>query len=354
MLENEGELAPQADTRKDILAQQFEEVETAAAAPNPEPAKLTNDDRPRDDKGKFVPKDVDDDRFSPTYGKEKKASAEPELPLGDVPVEPPVWERPPNSWKKDYHDVWKAADPKLREYAYQREEQMRAGIEPLIPKAKFADEVNKVLEPYMGTLRGLGVTPPQAIEALIRTDHTLRNSSPEERRQLFLRLASQYGVNLTPVEGEQPPQMQLPPEVFSLKNELTNLRGEVLSWKEQQERAANEKLQGEITRFGQKHEFFEDVREDMAMLLQSGRADTMEDAYDKAIRLNPELFDQIQTRKQAEEAAKTSAALDAAAKKAKTAAVSVKSSTPGSPTTAKATNRREMLAEQIGGIDSRL
>lgn len=345
MLENEVEQAPQADTRKDILAQQFEEVETAAVA-NPEPAAHApaDGDRPRAPDGKFIPKEA------------KTAATELPLETPTQPaVEPPVWERPPQSWKKDYHEIWKAADPKLREYAYQREEQMRAGIEPLIPKAKFADEVNKVLEPYMGTLRGLGVSPPQAIEALIRTDHALRNSSPDERRQLFFRLASQYGVNLNPVEGEAPQQMQqLPPEVFNLKNELTNLRGEVLSWKEQQERNANEQLQSEINKFSLKHEHFEDVREDMAMLLQSGRADTMEDAYDKAIRLNPELFDQIQSRKQAEEAARNSAALDAAAKGARRAAVSVKSSTPGAAPTTNATDRRSRIAEQFDNLSERL
>ena len=37
-------------------------------------------------------------------------------------VEPPVWERPPASWKKDFHEVWTTADPKLKEYAWQRED----------------------------------------------------------------------------------------------------------------------------------------------------------------------------------------------------------------------------------------
>lgn len=348
MLENETVDAPQADTRKDVLAQQFAQVETEAAA-NPAPVisapkveAAPTGERLRAPDGKFIP---------------KEAAAAPIAPVVDPtapPAEPPIWERPPQSWKKDFHEPWKTIDPKSREYIWQREEQMRAGIEPLIPKAKFADEVQKVLEPYMGTLRGLGVSPPQAIEALIRTDHTLRNSPPDQRRQIFMQLASQYGVSLNPVEGEQPQQGQMPPEVFNLKNELTNLRGEVLSWKEQQERAANEQLQLEINKFSAKHEFFEDVRPTMAKLLQSGMAETMDDAYEQAIRLNPELFDTIQSRKQAEEAAKNSAALNDAAKRARAAAVSVKSSTPGAPPTTKAQDRRSKLAEQFDGLSERL
>ena len=43
--------------------------------------------------------------------------------------EPAVWERPPASWKKDYHEVWQTADPRLKEYAWQREEEMKKGVE---------------------------------------------------------------------------------------------------------------------------------------------------------------------------------------------------------------------------------
>lgn len=42
-----------------------------------------------------------------------RTQPEPDL---EPPPEPPVWERPPASWKKDYHEAWTTADPKLKEY----------------------------------------------------------------------------------------------------------------------------------------------------------------------------------------------------------------------------------------------
>jgi hypothetical protein len=82
------------------------------------------------------PQEIQDAKPAQTVQADPEAAAEPE--------EKPVWERPPSSWKRDYHEIWETADPKLKQYAYQREEEMRAGIEPLIPKAKFADEVKQI------------------------------------------------------------------------------------------------------------------------------------------------------------------------------------------------------------------
>ena len=129
-----------AEARRDLLAQQFDEVEAAPAA---EPA------RARDDTNK--------------YAKPAPEAAPAEIEA----VEEPVWKRPPASWKKDYHEVWQGADDRLKEYAFQREEQMKAGIEPLKSKAQYADQMQEVIAPYMQTITGLGIDAPKAVKALI-------------------------------------------------------------------------------------------------------------------------------------------------------------------------------------------
>ena len=84
------------------------------------------------------------------------------------------------------------------------------------------------------------------------------------------------------------------------------------------------------------------------------RSDTLEDAYNKALRLNPELFERVQQAQQAEANAKKSAELNRAAKAARAAAVSVRSSTPGTNTAPKAQDRRTLLAEQFDAMSERL
>jgi hypothetical protein len=267
-------------------------------------------------------------------------------------VEEPIWKRPPSSWKRDYHEVWQTADDKLKEYAWQREEEMRKGVEPLLGKAQFADKMQRVMQPYEQTIRGLGMEPEIAVEALMRADYTLRTAPADQKRAYLAQLASQYGINL----GEIDPYSQpgpVDPAVYQLQNELNNIRGEVVGWKQQQEQAQNQALQAEINDFAQTADHFEDVRPTMISLLQGGVATTLEEAYEKAIRLDDNIYSEVQKGRQAQDDVAKRDAANKAAKAAKAAAVSVRSSTPGGQPTAKAQDRRSMLFEQFDNMNER-
>jgi gas vesicle protein len=311
-----------AEARRDLLKEQFDEVEAA-----PEPA--------RDDTGK--------------YAKPAPEAAPTEIEA----VEEPVWKRPPASWKKDYHEVWQGADDRLKEYAFQREEQMKAGIEPLKSKAQYADQMQEVIAPYMQTITGLGIDAPKAVKALMEADHILRTSQPHEKQQYFARLAQSYGINLNDVGGLQQ-QAPVDPQFYALQNELNSVRGEVQNWKQQQEQQQNQVLLGEINQFSQKAEHFEEARPVMIQLLQSGVATDLQDAYDKAVRLDPGLFETVHAGKQAQAEQVKRAGADRVAKAARAAAVSVRGSTPGAATQSKAQDRRALLAEQFENLSERL
>jgi hypothetical protein len=165
-------------------------------------------------------------------------------------------------------------------------------------------------------------------------------------------LASQYGINL----GEIDPYSQpgpVDPAVYQLQNELNNIRGEVVGWKQQQEQAQNQALQAEINDFAETADHFEDVRPTMISLLQGGVATTLEEAYEKAIRLDDNIYSEIQKSLQAQNDVAKRDAANKAAKAAKAAAVSVRSSTPGGQPTAKAQDRRSMLFEQFDNMNER-
>jgi hypothetical protein len=328
--------ALEAPDRKELLEQQFTEMEQA----EPEAAEAKPAlERPRAPDGKFAP-----------LAPQGKASAAPLEPSAE-----PLWKRPPASWKKDYHEVWATADDKLKEYAHQREEQMKAGVQPLMEKAKFADEVQQVVAPYMNIIRGLGATPVTAIKALMGADYTLRTGTPQEKLALFQRLAQQYGVSFN---GAEMPQVD--PNQNALAQQLNQLRGEWAGWQEKQRETQTTAVVSKIEKFAETHEHFSAVEDKMVQLIQSGiitgenEEAKLQNAYDKAIRLDDGLFEQMQTARQAEAQKNTVALKNEAAKKARSAAVSVKSSTPGTHTTPKAQNRREMLSEAFDNVDSRL
>jgi hypothetical protein len=274
-----------------------------------------------------------------------RTQPEPDL---EPPAEPPVWERPPASWKKDYHEAWTTADPKLKEYAWKREEEMKAGVQPLLSKAQFADQMQQAIEPYMQNIRGLGIEAPQAVKALMEADNVLRHGSPQQKQQYFAQLAQQYGINMGETQF-QPTD----PNFYAIQNELAQVRGEVLNWKQAQETAQNQALLQEINQFQTKAEYFEEARPTMIQLLNSGVAQDLQDAYEKAIRLDNDLFTKHQQASQGQADAAKREASNRAAKAARAAAVSVKSSTPGAATSTKAQDRRSMLMEQFDNMNER-
>jgi len=342
-----------SDSRKELLAEQFSKIEAEVAAAPPEAAPEAEPEpaaegRARDASGRFA-------RADGAPAAPKAAPAGPQETAAEAPEVPeePVWKRPPQSWKKEFHDAWLKADPRLQEYAYQREEQMRAGIEPIRAKAEFADRMNEAIAPYMDTIRGLGIEAPQAVRALMEADNILRNSSPQDKLNYFHSLARSYGIDLAG-QGSPAPQASVDPNFVALQNELIKIRGEVTGWKQAQEEQANAVLLSEVSQFAAKAEHFEAARPTMIQLLQSGVATTLEDAYNKALRLDEELFAQQQQAQQAKALAERKASADRAAKAARAAAVSVRGSTPGAPTGTKASDRRSLLAEQLDGLSERL
>jgi len=317
--------------RRELLSRHFEE----APAPAPPDASAPGPENPGPEKP-AAPRDADG-RFA------AQVASAPE-----PPPEPPAWHRPPPSWKKDKHGLWDTAAPELREYAFQREEEMRNGVLPLQEKARFADAMQAAVDPYLPTIRGLGVDVPTAIKALLEADRMLRSSEPPEKVEYLHRLARNYGIDLSGAAESPENQAPVDSRYHVLANQINEMRGQWRAEKDAAQAAEDRALQADISKFSSTHEHFETLKPTMIQLLNGGLAGTMADAYDKAMRLDTELFENSQRSLQDHGAAGRRAVADRAAKSARASAVSVRGSAPGAPTAAKSTDRRSILAEQFG------
>jgi hypothetical protein len=211
--------------------------------------------------------------------------------------------------------------------------------------------LERVVQPYLNTINGLGIKPSEAISGLLQADNILRNGSPQEKEYYFAQLREQYGMGAANQDGmQQAPQHDI---VYGLRNELNSVRGEMQQWKQEKEAESSKIMNSEIEAFAQQHENFEELRPDMIQLLQGGMANNLVEAHQKALRLNPELYDRQLQAQQASANVQKIGQVDKAAKAARAAAVSVKSSTPGVATTTKAQDRRSMLVEQFANLDER-
>ena len=119
------------------------------------------------------------------------------------------------------------------------------------------------------------------------------------------KLISDYGIDrdavLQALQGGELPQVD--PAYQRLEQEVQLIKSQQTE-RERIERAReSEALNSEIARFSQGKEHFEAVRDDMAALIQVGKAKTLEEAYQKAIRLNDEVWNAVQAKQRAAEQA---------------------------------------------------
>jgi outer membrane murein-binding lipoprotein Lpp len=258
----------------------------------------------------------------------------------------------PESWKPEMRGHWPKVSPEVQQYWHEREAQMRAGVEPLIPKVQLADAINQAAAPYMARIQSLNLDLPRAVAGLMKVDHDLTTLPFEQKVQLLVRTAAGYGVDLT---GQAQAAVQTyNPMVEQLQNKVAQLEGRYHTFEEQQKAAQDAAAQSQIQQFSKTAEHFEAVKPLMAKLLQGFMADDLQSAYDMAVRLSPDIFDKLQASKQAAADAEKRKAADEAAKRARAHAVSIKGSTPGVAKTDGPKDRRSVLREAFDNLSERL
>ena len=268
----------------------------------------------------------------------------------------------PSTWKKEYVNIWDKMEKgeqidkedfvKFAEYANQRESEYKKGVSTYKAEADRAKGYENAIAPYAQDLQRRGIQPTQYIENLVRAEQILSNANYDQKVQVFQKLASDYGIQLNG-NGQV---TQLDPYTQQLMNQLNQVNQEVSSIKGRFAQEENQRLMGEIERVRSNVEqfpHFDVVREEMAQLLELGKAQDLETAYKKAVRMNDDVWELEQERLLS--TAKQSSIKAQQVAKAKAAAVSPKSTTPSgkvsNPEDKK--DRRSLIADQLGEAMSR-
>ena len=268
----------------------------------------------------------------------------------------------PSTWKKEYVNIWDKMEKgeqidkedfvKFAEYANQRESEYKKGVSTYKAEADRAKSYENAIAPYAQDLQRRGIQPTQYIENLVRAEQILSNAGYDQKVQVFQKLAADYGIQLNG-NGQV---TQLDPYTQQLMNQLNMVNQEVSSIKGRFAQEENQRLMGEIERVRsnvEKFPHFDVVREEMAQLLELGKAQDLETAYKKAVRMNDDVWEIEQDRLLKD--AKQSSIKAQQVAKAKAAAVSPKSTTPSgkvsNPEDKK--DRRSLIADQLGEAMSR-
>ena len=270
--------------------------------------------RPRDESGKFA-----------KTSQRSEASVTEASADNYKQEEPKVDTKPrPSSWKKDYEEHWGKLDPTLQDYIQQREADYAKGVSTYKNQWDMAAPIVEAIRPFEPLLRQYGVAPQQWVTQLGNAHARLVAGTPDQKLQVFQQLANDYGINLGAVTG----QTGYDPQFSSIAQELNQIKNQWGQFQQQQEMQEQTQLQNEIASFKDDKPYFEDVRETMAGLLQSGMAHDLQSAYDKAIRLNDDVFQKVS----AGQAQKSEAAQREKVAQAKAKVLSPKSTTPTAST----------------------
>ena len=251
---------------------------------------------------------------------------EPAATTAEKPAETPepaaATDAPPKTWRKEASAHWAALPSEIKAEVLKRESDIFAGLETYKADAGFGKSIKAVVAPYEQILRANNMDPAQTIGGLMNAHYTLATGTPEARVQLFQKLAKDYGIDLGQLSGQ--PAGEAPyidPAVAALQKELQTVQSQLSATAQQQhqQRRAEVSRQVDVFAADPKNVHWNDVADDITRLISTGVAGTLQEAYDKAVWLNPVTRAKEVTRTAAEATSKAQAEAKAKADKAKAA-----------------------------------
>ena len=300
------------DDIRSVIAAEMDKHEAAEAEDMSKKEENLDTSEKRDEKGRF--------------SKHEQETSETSETVEEKPARNP-WA----SWKKEAQATLSQLPPETQRMIQEREEQFHKGIEQYKQDAYQGRVLNKALAPHMEYLNQVGVAPDVAISTLIQAEKVLRTADPQTKTQMFMKLAHDYGIDVNSLTN-----VPFDPYKYQLEQQLQAQQAQLAQIMQSRQIAEEAQLGQTIEQFAQQHEYFDEVRETMADLLDKGLASDLNDAYSKAIRLNDNVF--ARTTQNSGQANQVQRANNAA-KAAKAAAVQVKGSPVGGmkPTEARST-----------------
>ena len=258
----------------------------AGTVQTPEPL----DDRPRDEHGRFAPKEAQEETVDKPP--EVAQSATVVAPV----AEPEKAIQPPHSLKATAKAIWNTLPPDIQQEFLRVEGEVQNAKAEWAPKGELYNKFEAILAPVADRLAVSGIDRAAYVQALVAADNLLR-TDPQRGFQL---LAHQYGYQLP--NGQQPQFQQQPtqfvdPTVAALQAQVQQLVESQQSQQTAQEQAQQAAYVSEIEAFraDPAHLYFDNVSDTMSALLRSGKAADLPTAYDMAVHADPTIRGLLQT-----------------------------------------------------------
>jgi hypothetical protein len=237
-------------------------------------------------------------------GEGEPAAGEP-LPVSadDTGVAQPLGDAPgaPVSWKPAMREHWAGLPPEVQQEITRREGDITQGLQQAAGHKRVAEEYYRTVAPFQSFIQAADSSPAQAITQLMTTAVQLTQGSQAKKAEVVQNIIAEYGVDIGMLDellAGQPvaddPNAPLLAAMDERLAPINSFMGQIGQQRQAQTHEINNEAAAELGAFQTSHsEFYEDLREDMADLLEMaanrGRTMTMEQAYVQAANAHPEI-----------------------------------------------------------------
>jgi len=278
-----------ADDIRSSMEESVEESTETTETPSEPPLSKETSARERDGAGRFVAqaaKAVQDGApTTPDNTAQSPETAPEQLVAGPVKL---TTEKPPSSWVPSAREMWKDIPDAVKSEIIRREQdsanQHHRFQEQFAPVQGLVNQIN----PYLQEAQSLGVDGIQFIHNTMSAERTLRTAAMPEKFQALLSIADQYGIPLRQIVNESVGQQVLatPTPGAALPPEIAQEFEAIKQWRSEQEYG---QVLSQVEAWGANKEFFNDVRETMGKLVEAQMANNIDEAYEMACRMHPDV-----------------------------------------------------------------
>lgn len=296
MFEDQAVNTEDTPSMDDTLSKAFDDISGRDDATDDSGEVEQQSGRARDDLGRFKGNERTDDAVADA---DAAADSEQEEET-DTSQRESI--QPPSSWRANVREQFAALPAEVQEEVLRRESDFHRGIEQYRTDADYGRNLKSVFAPYQQDFASLGVNETQAVSSLLQTERTLRLGTPEQKLAIFQSMASSYGVPVEALVSDDGDVRQTAMLNAQLTSRLNQLEQQLHGFTTAQQSQVQAQVTDSITKFASDpaNKWFSDVREDMGRLLEGGIAADLQDAYDKACNMRPDIRAAIAAQQQRE------------------------------------------------------
>ena len=208
----------------------------------------------------------------------------------------------PVNWGPKERESWSKVPRNLQENIMRREKEVNTLMQTTAEARKTHDQMGQLTSQYGMALSDFGSNATEAASNLFSTVASLKMGSPMQKAQIVADMISTFGVDINTLDsaivGAAPTQEAQQNNDFErmLSERMAPFEaqmGQQKAYAQQQATQRQDSANTEVANFQQNAEFLNDVRHDMAdmidMASKRGIDMSLEDAYKKACAVHPQI-----------------------------------------------------------------